>query len=226
MPNFGVTRIALQPRRLAAALTASLLLTTFAAPAIAAAAPKSPAAVAPQTTVTLSWQLFGATGKPLAAHPVAVLKRSKGAVRWQPLRDMRTDRQGRITLTAPVVVNSEFAMRYGGTTPANGTIISRPLVVDVASAVTTALSASRARRGTPVSVRGAVTPGRLGLVVELQSLTPRGWRTILATRTDAKGRYVFAAPTAVRGVSSFRVLRRADAYNTAGHSRTVVLRVS
>jgi len=173
--------------------------------------------------------LVDAAGRGLAGRTVTVTSRDlRDGARAAEAGTVRTASDGRFAFLAAPGPSRRLRFAAAG--------LSAEVMLRVQARAALRIAPARLRVGQRMRARGALLGGgipRSGVLVEVQAMTPSGWRTIATVRSDRRGafsyRYRFTRTTGVRRYT-FRVrIRQQAAYPYAtGYSsvRGVVVRGS
>lgn len=135
----------------------------------------------------------------------------------------RTDSTGAGRFYSTPTVTTRYWVRH----PGGGTLLGAQtgVTVPVAPAVTSALSATTVRRGTAVTLSGAVSPAHAGAAITVQRSTDgRTWANLTSTRLSSTSRY--AARFTASATAYYRGVLPAHADHAAGTSPARRLAVS
>lgn len=178
--------------------------------------------------VTFEAILSDGSERPLPLQRLRVYRRQTGTLPWQQLPDVTTAADGRASVRIVTSRSTDVLLRYAGKA---GLMPAQAVTgVTVVARVTAVLSPATVRRGTTVTVTGAVPVSQPWTGLAVQVLTPRGWQTIAgggSSRTD--GRFTFrVAPTVFTnpGRYAIHVHRQARGGVAVGVSATVWLTVT
>jgi hypothetical protein len=213
----------LSRRRLAAALTLTLLA-AFAAQLATAASAQDPPPVIRVADSTLRYgqvtAVRGHAGRERAGSAVTLEYRGRSG-HWRALRSTRVRQDGRFGYRVRLHGSGALRAVLGAATTSTRAAGARTAPVRSATArvAVTARLGVGARRldvlaGRPAAVTGTLRPARRGRTVRLQVRKPGRWATVAIDRTDSRGRYRLAYAPRRTGSSVLRVVFGGDRGNT------------
>ncbi|MDP9405033.1 MAG: N-acetylmuramoyl-L-alanine amidase [Actinomycetota bacterium] len=183
----------------------------------------TPSTITYGAMTTVKGKLTTADGTPLAGKTVRLSVRQRGATTWAPLSTRTTGPDGVFEGTHAARVNLDYLATF--VEEAEYAAAKREGRVNVAPAVSAALSRSTVALGSSVRLRGSVTPAHAGQTVRRQKLLDGAWKTVAAAEISSLGTYSFAVKPVFRGTKYFRVVKPADSDHVRGVSATKVLTV-
>ncbi|WP_189169221.1 S8 family serine peptidase [Pilimelia anulata] len=193
-----------------------------------AALAATPAALPYGGRTTLRGSLRRAGALPLADAPVTLefVRAATGAA--TAVAALRTDAAGRVAYRAAPPARGTYRIRYAGTV-AGGTAVlpaAGSRGVEVAVAVSAALSRPAVALGSGTTLAGRVAPAHAGRPVRLQQLVAGTWRNVTERRLTAASGYAFALRPATRGTHTYRVYVPGDTAYAGGTSPVRALTVT
>ena len=179
------------------------------------------------SSVALSGVLTDAsTGQPLASRRIALGYRAAGTSAWTQLPAATTAADGTYqSLPDRPRVNTEYIARFPGEGTKYRPLLSSIRPVSVKPVVTSAISSTVVKGGTPVLVTGSVTPAHSGQQVVRQAYVNGAWQTWATATLSSTGAYTFVIKTSTPQSYTYRVLKKADADHAAAAGPTLRLRV-
>jgi hypothetical protein len=168
-----------------------------------------------------------ANGGPVPNAAVTVLARPRTGGAFEPVATLRTDSDGRASLSSGSGPSRTLRFRWPGTGTVRPASADIPVVVPARSSIS--VDRRRVRNGDTVTFRGRLRGRPLpdgGKLVDLQVRLRGRWRTFATPRADSGGRWAFAYRfEATRGLVRYRfraLIRREAAYPyELGYSRAV-----
>jgi hypothetical protein len=170
----------------------------------------APASIAYGSSLRITGRLLQASGVPLASAAVTLYARAASTASWSAVLSGRTNAAGTITFVRAPRANTQFQLRFAGSSTADPSA-SVARTVTVVPVVSATLSTASIALGNSATLAGTVTPSAPGGTVKLQELKASAWVTVAYATLSATSRYSFRLPTAARGSFQFRVYRGADA---------------
>ena len=152
---------------------------------------------------------------------VRLYRQASGSSTWTPVTSGYTNSAGTVTFAVIPTANCRYllaALADGTHVSAN----SASIAVAVHPKITLAVSTTRPRRWTPLSLYGAVSPNHHGQFAILQRVTNGVWTSIASTRLSSASTYTFRL-TVHTAQQQLRVVTAPDADHAGGVSGTVVV---
>ncbi|WP_336923681.1 fibronectin type III domain-containing protein [Aquipuribacter sp. SD81] len=161
-------------------------------------------------------------GTALAGVPVELHVRKRGATGWTRVATATTSASGTARLQHRPSWHADYQVRV----PGRGSVLGSggpAHRVDVATAVSSALSRATAPRGGTVEVAGTVSPAHAGSTVHLERRVADGWRRVTSQTLSGTSGYRFQVRRTTAGSEAYRVVAPGDADHATGTSavRTV-----
>jgi hypothetical protein len=173
------------------------------------AAPGRPIGVVAGRPAHIVWRVTTQAKTGVSRERVSVFVRRKGsAAPWRAYATVVTDTRGYAVLTPVVIGDTDFQLRYAGSTRNIGSV-APVVVVQPTGAVRSVLSTPTVRRGGRATIVGTVLTRSLAQPVLLQQFAGGRWRTVASTTATSTKSYAFVLPTGSRGDAVYRVARAA-----------------
>jgi hypothetical protein len=172
-----------------------------------ATGPGRPIEVQAGRPVRILWRVTTHNRLAVSRERVSVFARRKGSTGpWRAYRTALTDARGYAVVAPTLVGDTEFQLRYAGSSRNLGstspTVLVRPW-----GAVSTTLRSPSVRRGRRATITGSVMTNSPRQTMLLQKLVSGRWLNVATTTATPTKSYVFVLPTAARGAVTYRVVR-------------------
>lgn len=171
-------------------------------------ASRSSVAYGAETTLTVKLP-------PISAQEVRFEQRAAGSSAWRRVTTMTVDASGTAQLARSPLSTTEYRAVLAGSD-----VVSRTVKVGVLPAVTIHVSRTSARRGSAVTIGGAIAHfGRVTVTVQRRSAGR--WKTVKRFVTSAAGSYSTRVSMSTRGTFAYRVYVAAATSHLAAASGIV-----